>query len=86
MADRRIEPIRYHAVLVVPEGVTQERAVQTYGASAEAMREWACLKKTSLEGPLGVLEGAPAGSYVIVYEIVERAIARYDKSGARCRR
>lgn len=79
MADRKIEPIRYHAVLIVPAGVEQERATQSYGASLDSMRDWACLKKTSLEGPLGVLEGAPAGSCVVVYEIIERAIVRYDK-------
>jgi hypothetical protein len=79
MSDRKIEPIKYHAVLVVPDGTVIERATQNYGASLDAMRDWACLKKTSLEGPLGVLEGAPVGSYVMVYEIIERAIARYDK-------
>jgi hypothetical protein len=72
--------VRYRAVLIVPEGLSQERAVQSYGNSVAELQKWACLKKESLEGAAGVLESAPRGSYVIVYESLERPVAKFTRT------
>jgi hypothetical protein len=72
--------MRYRAVLVVPEGVAQERAIQNYGNSIAELQKWACLKKESVDGAAGVLETAPPGSYVIVYEFIERPVTKFTRT------
>jgi hypothetical protein len=72
---------RYRAVLVLPPGAEKpDRPHQSFGVSLDELRRWACAEKVGHEGPVGVLQGAPAGSTVVIYEMVERPVLRFDKS------
>ena len=73
--------MKYRGVLVSPETeALKEKGQQCFGTSLEEIRRWACAEKVAIEAPQGVLQGAPDGSAVIVYETLERAVARFDKS------
>jgi hypothetical protein len=62
--------LKYHAVMVVPDGTPETKGAQSFGGSLENEIQWA----------KGILPLHKDATEVIVYEMIERPVARVRRA------